>query len=151
MGSEVCRAELARLPGSDGPATDACGPEGPRHSEADTQRVQTAVTNGPGDSRGLTVRRRETFGGSTIVEVELTVNGVTPSCTFDLATNTSTCKRDGGAGRTAYRVPPHSYRSATMGLTRVARQAGRPHAASATSVRSAAAPTNVAGSFGATP
>lgn len=40
-----------------------------------------------------TVRRQETFDGTSIVKVELTVNGVTQSCTFDLATRTSTCKR----------------------------------------------------------
>jgi hypothetical protein len=57
-------------------------------------RVHTAVTKGPGDRGALTVRRQETFDGTNIVKVELTVNGVTQSCTFDLATKTSTCKRD---------------------------------------------------------
>jgi hypothetical protein len=57
-------------------------------------RVHTAVTKGPGDRGTLTVRRQETFDGTNIVKVELTVNGVTQSCTFDLATKTSTCKRD---------------------------------------------------------
>jgi hypothetical protein len=57
-------------------------------------RVHTAVTKGPGDRGALTVRRQETFNGTNIVKVELTVNGVTQSCTFDLATKSSTCKRD---------------------------------------------------------
>ncbi len=57
-------------------------------------RVHTAVTKGPGDRGALTVRRQETFDGTNIVRIELTVNGVTQSCTFDLATKTSTCKRD---------------------------------------------------------
>jgi hypothetical protein len=57
-------------------------------------RVHTAVTKGPGDRGTLTVRRQETFDGTNIVKVELTVNGVTQSCTFDLATKTSNCKRD---------------------------------------------------------
>jgi len=57
-------------------------------------RVHTAVTKGPGERGTLTVRRQETFDGTNVVKVELTVNGVTQSCTFDLATKTSTCKRD---------------------------------------------------------
>ena len=57
-------------------------------------RVHTAVTKGPGDRGTLTVRRQETFDGTNIVKVELAVNGVAQSCTFELATKTSTCKRD---------------------------------------------------------
>jgi hypothetical protein len=47
-----------------------------------------------GERGTLTVRRQETFDGTNVVKVELTVNGMTQSCTFDLATKTSTCKRD---------------------------------------------------------
>jgi hypothetical protein len=57
-------------------------------------RVHTAITKGPGDRGTLTVRRQETFDGTNIVKVELTVNGVTQSCTFDLATKTSSCRRE---------------------------------------------------------
>ena len=56
-------------------------------------RVHSAVTTGPLGRGPLTVRRQETFDGTNIVRVELTVNGATQQCTFDLATRTSTCQR----------------------------------------------------------
>jgi hypothetical protein len=39
----------------------------------------------------VTTRRQETFNGTNIVQVELTINGVTQHCTFDLAARKSTC------------------------------------------------------------
>lgn len=56
-------------------------------------RTHTTSTTGPAGRGALTVRRQETFDGTNIVRVEITVNGVTQSCTFDLATKTSTCQR----------------------------------------------------------
>jgi hypothetical protein len=56
-------------------------------------RTHTTITTGPAGRGALTVRRQETFDGTNIVRVEITVNGVTQSCTFDLATKTSTCQR----------------------------------------------------------
>ena len=57
-------------------------------------RIHTTTTTGWGGKGPLTVRRQETFDGTSIVRVELTVNGVTQSCTFDLATKTSTCRQN---------------------------------------------------------
>ena len=55
-------------------------------------RVHSTVTSGA--PRGtLSVRRQETFDGTSIVRIELTVNGVTQQCTYDLAAKTSTCQR----------------------------------------------------------
>lgn len=56
-------------------------------------RVHTTVTTGPQSRGAVTVRRQETFDGTSVVRVELTVNGVTQQCSFDLATKTSTCHR----------------------------------------------------------
>ena len=56
-------------------------------------RIHTTTTIAPGKGP-LTLRRQETFDGTNIVKVELTVNGVTQSCTFDLATKTSTCRQN---------------------------------------------------------
>ena len=56
-------------------------------------RIHTTTTAGWGGRGPLTVRRQETFDGTNIVRVELTVNGVTQECTFDLATKTSTCRQ----------------------------------------------------------
>jgi hypothetical protein len=56
-------------------------------------RIHTTTTTGTGKGP-WTVRRQETFNGTNIVQVQLTVNGVTQSCTFDLATKTSTCRQN---------------------------------------------------------
>ena len=58
------------------------------------KRTHTTTMSGPGGKGPLTVSRQETFDGTSIVRVELTVNGVTQSCTFDLATKTSTCRQN---------------------------------------------------------
>lgn len=52
--------------------------------------TETTTTRGS-TSRTVTTRRQETFNGTNIVQVELTINGVTQHCTFDLAAKTSTC------------------------------------------------------------
>ena len=57
-------------------------------------RIHTTTTTGWGGKGPVTVRREETFDGTNIVKVQLTVNGVTQSCTFDLATKTSTCRQN---------------------------------------------------------
>jgi hypothetical protein len=57
-------------------------------------RVHTSTTVGAPGKGPRTVRRHETFDGTNIVRVELTVNGVTELCTFDLATRTSTCRQN---------------------------------------------------------
>jgi hypothetical protein len=56
-------------------------------------RIHTTTTTGLGKGP-WTVRRQETFDGTNVVQVQLTVNGVTESCTFDLATKTSTCRQN---------------------------------------------------------
>ncbi len=56
-------------------------------------RTTVATTTRRGDTRTVTTRRQETFNGTNIVQIELTVNGVTEYCTFDLDTRTSTCGR----------------------------------------------------------
>jgi len=57
-------------------------------------RIHTTTTTGWGGRGPLTVRRQETFDGTSTVQVQLTMNGVTQSCTFDLATKTSTCRQN---------------------------------------------------------
>jgi hypothetical protein len=58
-------------------------------------RTHTTMTTGWGGKGPVTVRRQETFDGTNIVQVQLTVNGgVAQSCTFDLATKTSTCRQN---------------------------------------------------------
>jgi hypothetical protein len=57
-------------------------------------RIHTTTTTGWGGKGPMTVRRQETFDGTSIVRVELTVNGVTQQCTFDLAAKTSTCRQN---------------------------------------------------------
>jgi hypothetical protein len=56
------------------------------------ETVTTSSKNG-GEARTVTTRRKETFNGTNIVQVEITVNGVTQHCTFDLDTRQSTCDR----------------------------------------------------------
>ncbi|MBI4421293.1 MAG: hypothetical protein HY560_10745 [Gemmatimonadetes bacterium] len=56
----------------------------------------TTVTRGS-DTRTVSVRRKETFDGTSVVQVEITVNGQTRTCTVDLATRTNTCGT--GSGR----------------------------------------------------
>ncbi len=51
----------------------------------------TTTTSTPSGPRTMTTRRQETFNGSNVVQIEVTVNGVTQRCTFDLAARTSTC------------------------------------------------------------
>ena len=57
-------------------------------------RIHTTTTTGLGGRGPQTVRRQETFDGTNIVQIQLTMNGVTQSCTFDLATKTSTCRQN---------------------------------------------------------
>ncbi len=57
-------------------------------------RIHTTTTSWTGGKAPQTVRRQETFDGTNIVQVQLTVNGVTQQCTFDLATKTSTCRQN---------------------------------------------------------
>jgi hypothetical protein len=57
-------------------------------------RIHTTTMTGQVGRGSVTVRRQETFDGTSTVQVQLTVNGVTQSCTFDLATRTSTCQRN---------------------------------------------------------
>jgi hypothetical protein len=57
-------------------------------------RIHTTTTTGWGGKGPLTVRRQETFDGTSTVQVQLTMNGVTQSCTFDLATKTNTCRQN---------------------------------------------------------
>lgn len=57
-------------------------------------RIHTTTTTGSGGKGPLTVRRQETFDGTSTVQIQLTMNGVTQSCTFDLATKTSTCRQN---------------------------------------------------------
>jgi hypothetical protein len=57
-------------------------------------RIHTTTTTGSGGKGPMTVRRQETFDGTSIVRVELTMNGVTQQCTFDLAIKTSTCRQN---------------------------------------------------------
>lgn len=57
-------------------------------------RIHTTTTAGWGGRGPHTVRRQETFDGTNIVQVQLTMNGVTQQCTFDLATKTSTCRQN---------------------------------------------------------
>ena len=57
-------------------------------------RIHTTRTTGWGGKGPVTVRREETFDGTNIVKVQLTVNDVPQSCTFDLATKTSTCRQN---------------------------------------------------------
>lgn len=52
--------------------------------------TETTTSRGA-ESRTVTTRRQETFNGTNIVQVELTINGVTQHCTFDLAAKKSTC------------------------------------------------------------
>jgi hypothetical protein len=56
-------------------------------------RVHTTTTTRWGGNGPQTERRQETFDGTNIVRVELTVNGVTRQCSYDLATKTSTCRQ----------------------------------------------------------
>ncbi|HVL67856.1 MAG TPA: hypothetical protein VM364_11385 [Vicinamibacterales bacterium] len=58
------------------------------------ERVRTATTTTThgSTSRTLTTERRETFNGTSVVQVQITVNGVTQHCTYDLAARTSTCR-----------------------------------------------------------
>jgi hypothetical protein len=56
-------------------------------------RIHTTTTSWTSGKAPLTVRRQERFDGTNVVQVQLTVNGVTQSCTFDLATKTSTCRQ----------------------------------------------------------
>jgi hypothetical protein len=58
-------------------------------------RVHATVstTTRGAESRTVETRRQETFDGTNIVQVDVTVNGVTQHCTFDLAAKTSTCGR----------------------------------------------------------
>lgn len=51
--------------------------------------TMTSTVNG--QNRTTSMTRRETYDGSSIVRVEMTVNGVTEQCTVDLAARTSTC------------------------------------------------------------
>lgn len=57
-------------------------------------RIHTTTTSWTGGKAPQTVRRQERFDGTNIVQVQLTVNGVAQSCTFDLATKTSTCRQN---------------------------------------------------------
>ncbi|OFW10002.1 MAG: hypothetical protein A3H96_03345 [Acidobacteria bacterium RIFCSPLOWO2_02_FULL_67_36] len=52
----------------------------------------TTTTRGS-ETRTVTTRRQETFNGTNIVQVEITVDGATARCTYDLAAHTSTCAR----------------------------------------------------------
>ena len=61
-------------------------------SGSQTHSTTTTVTHGS-DTRTTVTERRETFNGTNIVQVDLTVNGATEHCTRDLATHTSTCSR----------------------------------------------------------
>jgi hypothetical protein len=56
-------------------------------------RIHATTTTGWGGKGPLTVRRQETFNGTSTVQVQLMMNGVTQSCTFDLATKTNTCRQ----------------------------------------------------------
>jgi hypothetical protein len=58
------------------------------------KRTHTTTTSWPGGKAPQTVRRQETFDGTNIVQVQLTVNSVTQQCTFDLATKTNTCRQN---------------------------------------------------------
>jgi hypothetical protein len=68
---------------------------GPRYplSGVRVHETVTTTTKTGGESRTVTTRRQETFDGTNIVQIELTVNGVTQHCTFDLDTRQSTCSR----------------------------------------------------------
>ena len=57
-------------------------------------RIHTTTTSWTGGRAPQTVRRQERFDGTNIVQVQLTVNGVTQHCTFDLATKTNTCRQN---------------------------------------------------------
>ena len=50
----------------------------------------TTTTN-RGETRTSTTKRQETFNGTSTVQVEITINGATERCSYDLAARTSTC------------------------------------------------------------
>jgi len=55
-----------------------------------THATSTTGTRGT-ETKSSSMSRTETFDGSAIVQVVLTVNGQTKNCTVDLANHTSTC------------------------------------------------------------
>jgi hypothetical protein len=53
----------------------------------------TTVTTRGSETKTDTRSRKETFNGTAIVQVELTINGVTQNCTMNLETHRSNCQR----------------------------------------------------------
>ena len=51
----------------------------------------TMTTTHPGGITSSTMTRRETFNGTSIVRIEMTIDGVTRNCEYDLAARTTTC------------------------------------------------------------
>lgn len=51
----------------------------------------TTTTTHPAGTTTATMTRQETFNGTSTVQIEMTTNGVTRSCTYDLAARTTTC------------------------------------------------------------
>jgi hypothetical protein len=66
--------------------------EAPPLSGSRTHSTTTTTTRGS-DTHTDTLVRTETFDGTTTVQVQLTINGVTQNCTNNLANHTSTCHR----------------------------------------------------------
>jgi hypothetical protein len=57
-----------------------------------THGTTTTTTRGS-ETRTDTGLRKETFDGTAIVQIELTINGVTENCSLNLETHRSTCHR----------------------------------------------------------
>jgi len=57
-----------------------------------THSTTTTTTRGS-ETRTDTRVRKETFDGTAIVQIELTINGVTQNCTLNLDTHRSNCQR----------------------------------------------------------
>jgi hypothetical protein len=57
-----------------------------------THATTTVATRGT-ETKTDTRSRKETFNGTAIVQIELTINGVTQNCEFNLVTHRSTCQR----------------------------------------------------------
>jgi hypothetical protein len=57
-----------------------------------THATTTTTTRGS-ETKTESLSRQETFDGTAVVQVVLTINGVTQNCTTNLETHRSTCQR----------------------------------------------------------
>jgi hypothetical protein len=77
-------------PKGDGTTPNPMTPPPNPLSGSRTHSTTTTGTKG-GQTKTTTMSRTETFDGTSIVQVVLTLNGQTKNCTVDLANHTSTC------------------------------------------------------------